>query len=565
MKASRRIMLCVLALTSVALVFSVGVQATTGPTVPPGLLLWNKLGSADEVTHSEYGPDLVMFNCTNFSCGLDVPGTLGYPAGVSGGAASITGGPYFPGARVHTAVLRQSILNPERGAIEAWYRQASDPVPFAHNPHRIFGGAYSITGIDEANLFSWDQFDSGNPRLHFSLFFNVEPPPFTPAHLVGVHSLVDGAEGYRISQFNGSWIHVAGVWDRSGIAGTSDTIRLYVNGAVVATSHDASWGTATCDKRLAGTDRCFTDVAGCNDTCADTFAVDELKLWDYAKTDYTDSAGPGHPPVPPPHDKQFTTIDAPNAVSTQASGINAVGDVVGIYADGRNIAHGFVLHQGTYSTIDDPNALLGTRAFGINLQGDVVGSYLGCAVPNCTSPRLFGFLMHDGTYTTIDHPNAVFSTDARGINARGDVVGTYRDGAGSHGYLLHDGQYTTIDQPNSLGFTTALGINAQGDVVGSYRDGAGVHGYLLHQGAFTTIDHPAAVNTAAVGIDERGDVVGTYLDGTGQHGFLLDQDGFTTIDSHGARFMTASGLNARGDVVGTYFDGTRQHGFLLSR
>lgn len=204
MKASRRIMLCVLALTSIGLVFSVGVQATTGPTVPPGLLLWNKLGSADEVTHSEYGPDLVMFNCTSFSCGLDVPGTLGYPAGVSGGAASITGGPYFPGARVHTAVLRQSVLNPERGAIEAWYRQASDPVPFAHNPHRIFGGAYSITGVDEANLFSWDQFDSGNPRLHFSLFFNVEPLPFTPAHLVGVHSLVDGAEGYRISQFNGA-------------------------------------------------------------------------------------------------------------------------------------------------------------------------------------------------------------------------------------------------------------------------------------------------------------------------------------------------------------------------
>ena len=80
MKASRRIMLCVLALTSIGLVFSVGAQATTGPTVPPGLLLWNKLGSADEVTHSEYGPDLVMFNCTNFGCGLDVPGTLGYPA-----------------------------------------------------------------------------------------------------------------------------------------------------------------------------------------------------------------------------------------------------------------------------------------------------------------------------------------------------------------------------------------------------------------------------------------------------------------------------------------------------
>ena len=27
---------------------------------------------------------------------------------------------------------------------------------------------------------------------------------------------------------------------------------------------------------------------GCNDTCADTFAADNLKLWGYAKTDYSD-------------------------------------------------------------------------------------------------------------------------------------------------------------------------------------------------------------------------------------------------------------------------------------
>jgi uncharacterized membrane protein len=560
MKASRRLRLCLLALIGIGLVSSVGAQATTGHA-PAGLLLWNKLGSADEVTHSEVGPDLVLFNCADFSCGLDVPGTLGYPAGVSGGAAGITGGPYFPGARIHTAVLRQSILNPEHGAIEAWYRQASDPVPFAHNPHRIFGGAYSITGIDEANLFSWDQFDSGNPRLHFSLFFNVEPPPFTPPHLVGVHSLVDGVEGYRISQLNGSWIHVAGVWDRNGIAGTHDTIRLYVNGAVVATSQDSSWGSTTCDKRLAGTDRCFTDVAGCNDTCADMFAVDELKVWDYAKTDYTDSVGAGHPP----HDQQFASIDPPDSIASQASGINAAGDIVGTYTDRGTGTHGFLLHAGAYSRLDYPYAFVLTRAFGINAHGDVVGSYVGCPAPNCSSPRQFGFLLHDGIYTTIDDPNAVFSSDARGINDRGDIVGSYRDFGGTHGFLLRDGRYTTIDHPNVGSLTSALGINDRGDVVGGYRDGARTHGYLLHDGSFTTIDYPGAASTGAFDIDDHGDVVGNYLDVTGQHGYRLDQGGFTTIEPDGARLTNPSGLNDRGDVVGNYFDGTRQHGFLLSR
>ena len=59
--------------------------------------------------------------------------------------ARLLGFTYFPGARVHTALLRNSILNTERGAVEAWYRQESDPVPFKHNPHRIFGGPYSLT------------------------------------------------------------------------------------------------------------------------------------------------------------------------------------------------------------------------------------------------------------------------------------------------------------------------------------------------------------------------------------------------------------------------------------
>jgi hypothetical protein len=115
-----------------------------------------------------------------------VPGKLAYHRGVVGAAASVAGGPYFEEARVHTALLRQSILNPEQGAVEVWYRQTSDPVPFKHNPYRIFGGPYGLTGVDEVQLFSQDRLDSGDPRLHFSVFFGEEPPPFTPPHVVAV-------------------------------------------------------------------------------------------------------------------------------------------------------------------------------------------------------------------------------------------------------------------------------------------------------------------------------------------------------------------------------------------
>lgn len=259
---------------------------------PAGLLLWNTLGSADEITHSAYGPELVAFDCTDPTtphfgrrCSVDVSGTLGHRPGIVGGAASIAGGPYFSSARVHTALLRTSILNPEHGAVEVWYLQKSDPKPFHHNPHRIFGGPYSLTGVDEVQLFSQDRFDSGDPRLHFSVFFGDEPSAFTPPHVVAARSNADGVEGYPISALNGRWIQVAGVWDRSGIAGTSDTVRLYVNGAVVASSKATNWGTTTCATRRSP-NACFTDIAGCNDTCAGTFAVDELKVWDYAKTEF---------------------------------------------------------------------------------------------------------------------------------------------------------------------------------------------------------------------------------------------------------------------------------------
>src|ERR1700674_1929714 len=40
----------------------------------------------------------------------------------------------------------------------------------------------------------------------------------------------------------------------------------------------------------------------------------------------------------------FTTIDVPGALSTSASGINARGDIVGSYMDGKHHSHGYLLH-----------------------------------------------------------------------------------------------------------------------------------------------------------------------------------------------------------------------------
>jgi hypothetical protein len=276
-------------LASIGLVLAAGGSArASAPPTPKGLVFWNTLGSAYAVRHSLYGPNLVMFNCRNRRmphfgrrCSIDIRGRLAFVDGAYGSrAATIGGGPYFPMARVHTAILRKSILNPNHGAVDAWYLQNKDPVPFVDNPHRIFGGPYSLVGTDDVNLFSQDRIDSGDPRLHFSVYFG--------GRIVWARSLDDGGIGYPISSLNGTWLHIAGVWDRHGIAGSTETVRLYVNGKVVAASKRTNWGRKPCGRRFLSGHRnsCFADVVGCNDTCAGTFAVENLRIWNYAKTDF---------------------------------------------------------------------------------------------------------------------------------------------------------------------------------------------------------------------------------------------------------------------------------------
>jgi len=147
-----------------------------------------------------------------------------------------------------------------------------------------------------------------------------------------------------------------------------------------------------------------------------------------------------------------------------------------------------------------------TRAFGINPQGDVVGGY-GPDAPNFFE---HGFLLHEGNFTAIDDPEAGFrGTEARGVNGRGDIVGAYWTDIPlmRHGFLLHNGSYTAIDEPDAatVNGTLPLAVNDRGDVVGVYFDANFMqHGFLLHRGSFTTLDEPNAVSgTAPLGINDQ--------------------------------------------------------------
>jgi len=98
------------------------------------------------------------------------------------------------------------------------------------------------------------------------------------------------------------------------------------------------------------------------------------------------------------------------------SSVNDRGQALGVYEDGAGILHGYLLWNGTFTTIDAPGAGSETVPLGINNRGDTVGGYADAA------RTIHGFLLRNGTFTTIDAPGAPSGTVATDINDRGDIL-----------------------------------------------------------------------------------------------------------------------------------------------
>ena len=267
-------------------------------------------------------------------------------------------------------------------------------------------------------------------------------------------------------------------------------------------------------------------------------------------------ATPGRLPAQEPA-PVFTTIDFPDATSTQPWGINRRGDIVGFYVSADSAHHGFLLSGGHFTTIDFPGASL-TEAYGINARGDVVGTYM------TTGTVTHGFILADGWFTTIDFPDATYNGPA-GINSSGEVEGLYTLAGVNHGFLLKGSDFTTVDFPGSTS-SGVNGFNERGDLVGNYSAGGVTHGYVMRDGSFTPIDYPGAAFTGAYGINRSGDVTGRYRDSAGiTHAYLLSGGQFTALDYPGATFTGADAISDTGEIVGRYTLNGVTYGFLVSQ
>src|SRR5262245_62116109 len=211
----------------------------------------------------------------------------------------------------------------------------------------------------------------------------------------------------------------------------------------------------------------------------------------------------------------FVPIEVPGAQLTAARAITNDGRIVGLFTDANGVTHGFLLVDGSFTSIDVPvPGARSTTALGINSRGDIVGSWVDCR------GATHGYLLPAyGTFSVVDFENAVLTT-AWGINAAGDIVGQYDTSEKRYGYLRsRAGAFTSIDMPNTRGpspfGTSAFRINERGDIVGAYFDGT-IHGYLLPKGTIThtPLDVPGGVNAQAFDINPQRDIVGFYFLGS---------------------------------------------------
>ncbi|NTV51391.1 MAG: LamG domain-containing protein [Candidatus Firestonebacteria bacterium] len=219
----------------------------------PGLLLWNKLGSVDEVTHSLVGPNLTF-------SGNATDNLVFEPVKYGNGFRSEN---RWRGVEVPAAML-----NPARGCYEMWFKsQVTRPVAYQYG--RLQWLDQSPMGTGGFMQLVWDD---GTPYGGVNNSLDV---------CVGDLNISIGTFTAEI----GRMYHLALVWDVNGIAGSQDTVRVYIDGNLYAATTQTYHPIA--GNGVGNIGRIQNTTPGWDD-CFGKLTFDNLKIWDYPKTDFSD-------------------------------------------------------------------------------------------------------------------------------------------------------------------------------------------------------------------------------------------------------------------------------------
>ena len=228
---------------------------------------------------------------------------------------------------------------------------------------------------------------------------------------------------------------------------------------------------------------------------------------------------------------------------TEASGINALGTIVGDFSDNAGGVHGFLRDaDGIIAVFDAPDAN-----------------------PSPGYPCLYGL---GGTCPTA-------------VNDRGHIAGNVGDvNSAFHGFVrAPNGQFTEFDAPGAgtgaYQGTYPMSINNPGAVTGYYVDAGNVlHGFLRSpDGTIVSFDDGAIHGTAGWSINDEGIIAGWDIDANNfSNGFIRYRDGRILVfhpptTQGGTLGIGVDYISDDGVVSGSFFEaGTNVvYGFVRSR
>lgn len=265
---------------------------------------------------------------------------------------------------------------------------------------------------------------------------------------------------------------------------------------------------------------------------------------------------------------RYVAINFPGAFSTNVTGINNFGEIVGFYTLAKDCTpdpcptHSFKIVNGHFTAINIPNAR-STSVLGLNDGGDLVGFF------EASLNVFHGFLLHHtGQLQIIDPPSPLFGAPNAVNNSLVVVGGDFRWQAG---------KYTKIDfRTPGLGEDQSLnGISNPGIIVGSLFHQDDWNGILKSGSDFDLFPRIGSVDTRINGINGRGDVVGQAVVGNGGYVAFHVEAGETSTDGAerplnpiiirfpGSFETLPNSINYNQAIVGTYFDNNFvAHGFL---
>ena len=257
---------------------------------------------------------------------------------------------------------------------------------------------------------------------------------------------------------------------------------------------------------------------------------------------------------------EYAKIAYPGATLTTVNGLNNSDTIVGSYFDSNDFVHGFVYRQGKFTAVNIAGATA-TEVLGINDYGDIVGVY------QLPGPLNFhGFLRHNGAFTTIDSPQAQFGTTAFAINRAGTIIGSYDN---AHGFIYSAGKYRTLDAPQLQGEppnTQLNGINNLGWIAGQVLTGGNWRGFWIIGNDLDFLEPRGRADNQVTGINGRGDIVGCHDATAGFISFQVENsEGSETSEKYPAQEGLAScvtAINFARVVVGNYFTVKQPYGFL---